>query len=188
MKHVGSFGKNLLTRPFWLASNGKSPMFTKSLHKFLGVKCFCHGSVGLHETLIFLGLNRLTYKELKSSNPALWTCNPQHDIAMKVWILRTKPSISVYDQLQNWAASCWNLPKSLKMGCMHQGPRVQQCPIAIQFLATYVIVMGVSNRDEASLWTCSSWIYKNPHLRVWILKFWSKLQTEAFKGYHALFH
>ena len=33
------------------------------------------------------------------------------------------------------------------MGCMHQEPRVEQCPIAIQFLATYVIVMGVSNHS-----------------------------------------
>ena len=30
---------------------------------------------------------------------------------------------------------------------MQQGPRVEKCPIAIQFLATYVIVMGVSNHS-----------------------------------------
>ncbi len=47
--------------------------------------------------------------------------------------------------------------------------RVEKCPIAIKLLPTYVIVMGVSNHSgsinnygyEASLWTCSSWIYKN---------------------------
>ncbi len=55
---------------------------------------------------------------------------------------------------------------------MQQGPQVKKCPIAIQFLATYVSVMGVSNGDEASLWTCSSWIYKKSHLRVWMLMFW----------------
>ncbi len=77
---------------------------------------------------------------------------------------------------------------------MQEGPPVEKCPIAIQFLGTYVIVMGVSNRpwniemetfsviclslntqfygDEASLWTWSSWIYKKSHLRVWMLKFW----------------
>ncbi len=29
--------------------------------------------------------------------------------------------------------------------CMQEGPRVEKCPIAIQFLGTYVIVMGVRN-------------------------------------------
>ena len=29
--------------------------------------------------------------------------------------------------------------------CMQGGPEVEKCPIAIQFLGTYVIVMGVSN-------------------------------------------
>ena len=47
---------------------------------------------------------------------------------------------------------------------------IENFPIAIQFLGAYVIVMGVSN--EASLWTCSSWIYKKSHLRAWMLKFW----------------
>ncbi len=28
---------------------------------------------------------------------------------------------------------------------MQEGPRIKKCPIAIQFLDTYVIVMGVSN-------------------------------------------
>ncbi len=28
---------------------------------------------------------------------------------------------------------------------MQEGPRVKKCPIAIQFLGTYVIVMSVSN-------------------------------------------
>ncbi len=32
---------------------------------------------------------------------------------------------------------------------------------------------------EASLWSCSKWIYKKSHLRVWMLKFWQKLQTEG---------
>ena len=104
--------------------------------------------------------------------------------------------VQVKGVYQNWSFLIFqvsNLVKTLlawplKMGCMHQGPRDEQCPIAIQFLARYVIVMGVSNQsghinygDEASLWTCSSWIYKKPHLRLWMLKFWSKLQTEAFK-------
>ncbi len=40
---------------------------------------------------------------------------------------------------------------NVKMGCMHQGPRVEQCPIAIQFFATYVIVMGVSNHMAMKL-------------------------------------
>ena len=31
---------------------------------------------------------------------------------------------------------------------MQEGPQVEQFPIAIQFLATYVIVMGVSNHSE----------------------------------------
>ncbi len=62
---------------------------------------------------------------------------------------------------------------------MQEGPQVKKCPIAILFLATYVIVMSVSNHSGsikidgklATLWTCSSWIYKNSHLRVWMLKF-----------------
>ncbi len=47
---------------------------------------------------------------------------------------------------------------------MQEVPRVEKCPIAIQFWGTYVIVMGVSKNnygDEARLWTHSSWIYKN---------------------------
>ena len=32
-----------------------------------------------------------------------------------------------------------------KKGSMQERPRVEKCPIAIQFLATYVTVMGVSN-------------------------------------------
>ena len=30
---------------------------------------------------------------------------------------------------------------------MQEGPWVEKCPIAIKFLATYVIVMGVSNNS-----------------------------------------
>ena len=55
---------------------------------------------------------------------------------------------------------------ALKKDYMQELSRVEKCPIAIRFLGTYVIVMGVS------LWTCSSWIYKKSHLRVWMLKFW----------------
>ena len=29
---------------------------------------------------------------------------------------------------------------------MQEGPRVEKCPIAIQFVGTYVIVMGVSSK------------------------------------------
>ncbi len=67
---------------------------------------------------------------------------------------------------------------------MQGGPEVEKCPFVIQFLGTYVIVRGVSNHygDKASLWTCSSWILKRLHLMVWMLKFWYKLQTEAFNG------
>ncbi len=32
---------------------------------------------------------------------------------------------------------------------MQEGPRFEKFPIAIQFLATYVIVMGVSNHSES---------------------------------------
>ena len=32
---------------------------------------------------------------------------------------------------------------------MQDGPRVEKCPTAIQFLATYVIVMDVSNRQTS---------------------------------------
>ncbi len=51
--------------------------------------------------------------------------------------------------------------KLLKIGCMHQGPRVEQCPIVIRFLATYAIVMAVSNHSghikmETSILICLS--------------------------------
>ncbi len=36
---------------------------------------------------------------------------------------------------------------SVKKGCMQEGPRIEKCPIAIKFLSTYVIVMGVSNHS-----------------------------------------
>ncbi len=36
-----------------------------------------------------------------------------------------------------------------KKACMQDGPRVEKCPTAIQFLATYVIVMDVSNRQTS---------------------------------------
>ncbi len=39
---------------------------------------------------------------------------------------------------------CWTETKKgcgFKKGCMQHGPRAEKCPIAIQFLATYVIVM-----------------------------------------------
>ncbi len=43
-------------------------------------------------------------------------------------------------------AHVWFSPTlPLKKHCMQEGPRVEICPIAIQFLGTYVIVMGVSN-------------------------------------------
>ena len=32
-----------------------------------------------------------------------------------------------------------------KKGSMQEGPQVEKCPIAIKFLVTFVIVMGVSN-------------------------------------------
>ena len=32
---------------------------------------------------------------------------------------------------------------------MQGGPRVEKCPIVIKFLATYVIVMGVSNHSRS---------------------------------------
>ena len=37
----------------------------------------------------------------------------------------------------------------VKTECMADWPRVEKFPIAIQFLATYVIVMGVSNHSES---------------------------------------
>ncbi len=62
--------------------------------------------------------------------------------------------------------------RALKKHSMQEGPRVKPFLIAIQFLGTYdqivicsiVIVIGVR--------TCSSWIYKKSHLRVWMLKLW----------------
>ena len=42
----------------------------------------------------------------------------------------------------------------VKKHSMQEVPRDKKCPIAIQFLGTYIIVMG---GDEASLCTCSSW-------------------------------
>ncbi len=36
-----------------------------------------------------------------------------------------------------------------KTECMADWPRVEKFPIAIQFLATYVIVMGVRNHSES---------------------------------------
>ena len=63
---------------------------------------------------------------------------------------------------QQFVAVC----NDLKYACMQEVPQLEKYPIAIQFLATSVIVMG-----EAILWTCSSWIYKKPHVRVWMLKF-----------------
>ena len=76
---------------------------------------------------------------------------------------------------------------------MQEGPRVEKCPIAIQFLGTYVIVVGVSNLQgniemeiitdvKLAYGTCSSWICKKSHLGVWMLKFWSKLLIEAFNA------
>ena len=38
---------------------------------------------------------------------------------------------------------------------MQEGPRVEKYPIAIQFLATYVIVMGVSNHSRNIKMECS---------------------------------
>ncbi len=45
---------------------------------------------------------------------------------------------------------------------MHEGPRIKKFPIAIQFLGTYVIVMGVT----------SLWIYKKCNLtdRKWCIR------------------
>ncbi len=39
------------------------------------------------------------------------------------------------------------LTECAKKGYMQEGPRVEKCPIVIQFWATYVIVMGVSNHS-----------------------------------------
>ncbi len=35
----------------------------------------------------------------------------------------------------------------IKYACMQGGPEVEKCPIAIQFLGTYVIVRGVNNHS-----------------------------------------
>ena len=37
--------------------------------------------------------------------------------------------------------------KDIKYACMQGGPAVEKCPIAIQFLGTYVIVRGVNNHS-----------------------------------------
>ncbi len=43
---------------------------------------------------------------------------------------------------------------AVKKHYMQQGPRVKKFPIAIQFLGTYVIVMGVSNLPGNFLLDC----------------------------------
>ncbi len=49
-------------------------------------------------------------------------------------------------------------------------------------MLSWVSVICLKNNygNEASLWTCSSWIYEKSHLRVWMLKLWSKLETGDF--------
>ena len=59
---------------------------------------------------------------------------------------------------------------------------IEKCPFAIQFLGTYFIVI-----EQICECKCRPMdlfimdIQKKSHLRVWMLKFWSKLLTEAFK-------
>ena len=84
---------------------------------------------------------------------------------------------SAYVNLQSFQ---YDSGRPICKACMQEGPWVEKCPIVIQFLATYVIKLSFLSW-KASLWTCSSWIYTKSHLSVWMLKFWSKLQTEAFK-------
>ncbi len=73
----------------------------------------------------------------------------------------------------------------IKTECMQEGPRVKKYPIAIQFLGTYVIVIGVSNfpgniEMETSSSTCIS-MQKNCET----MNFWSDSESlVVFVVYH----
>ena len=138
-----------------------------------------------HHTIIWICPSvRLSVRLFHISSAVYGPICSQSPPWMYPWWSYYKMAISLYAWESGWEPH-WqgdsiekyeivgNILEVIKTECLADWPRVEKFPIAIQFLATHVIVMGVSNYgNEASLWTCSSLIYKTSHLRVWMLKFW----------------
>ncbi len=76
-------------------------------------------------------------------------------------------AIEVYDLM----VKAWIVLLRLIMDCIALRLRVQENLQRWKFFLGVIIFFSFYG-DGASLWTCSSWIYKKSHLRVWMLKFW----------------